>query len=479
MMELSGKSEEFLDFCHSAFDNIPIAVDFLDKDGNMIYINQAFSDFLEIPIDKMLNRSVISINPTSKFMETLQKKRPDIAIRHSFPNGKQAICHRIPIFNNAGEVIGGFGMLLFEEYQQMQVLLDKCNTLDREVQHYRKLAADMNRTKYTLHNIIGDSIPIRVCKKQVKKLAGVNMDVLIIGESGVGKELFAHSIHSESNRSEMPFVTINCSAIPENLLESELFGYEGGSFTGAKRGGSIGKFELANGGTLFLDEIGDMPYYMQAKILRALQEKEILPVGGKAAKPVDVRIVSATHKDLQSMIHAGTFREDLYYRLNVLSLVIPPLRERPEDIPMLTEHFLIEFRKQSGLVRKISPEALRILQNYSWPGNIRELRNAVDYSCVNSDRPEIHPEDLPQFLSVQWSETAGYKSSRLNELLSQTEQDAILDALRRCGGNKVQAAKLLGIPRIRLYRQLQKIEEGKDSAMQTGTPHTGHGDLLQ
>lgn len=459
-MELFEKLEDFLNFCHSTFDNIPVAVDFLDRDGNMIYINQAFSDFLEIPISEMINRPVTSINPTSKFMEVLQKKRPDIAVRHTFPTGKQAICHRIPLFNNAGDLIGGFGMILFEEYQQMQVLLDKCNALNREVQHYRKLAADMNRAKYTLDNIIGVSGPIQVCKKQVKKLAAVNMDVLILGESGVGKELFAHSIHNESNRSDMPFVTINCSAIPENLLESELFGYEGGAFTGAKRNGSIGKFELANGGTLFLDEIGDMPYYMQAKILRALQEKEILPVGGKCTKPVDVRIISATHKDLYSMIYAGTFREDLYYRLNVLSLSVPSLRERREDIPVLMDHFLIEFRKQSGLIRKISPEALRILQAYSWPGNIRELRNAVDYSCVNSDRPVIYPGDLPQFLSAQSTKPGTPKPYRLNDLISQTEQEAILDALQRCGGNKVQAAKFLGIPRITLYRHLQKMKIG-------------------
>ena len=455
-MELFGDTQEFLHFCHSAFDNIPIAIDFLDADGNMIYINQAFSDFLEIPVEQMLGRSVTDINPTSKFMDSLTKKRPDIAIRHTFPTGKQAICHRIPLFDADGNVVGGMGMLLFEEYQQMQVLLDKCALLDKEVRRYRQEQASVNRSKYTLKSVIGASPAIQLCKSRVKKIASVNLDVMLLGESGVGKELFAHSIHAESARAEMPFVTINCSAIPENLLESELFGYEEGSFTGAKKGGSVGKFELANGGTLFLDEIGDMPYYMQAKILRALQEKEIIPVGGKRAHPVDVRIVSATNRDLESMISDGTFREDLYYRLNVLSLEIPPLRERREDIPLLAEHFLGEFRRQAGLVRKMPEDVLNILRTYNWPGNIRQLKNAVDYSCVNSEQAEIRPADLPRFLlKGEPSAEENAAPGMLNDLVSSAERRAIEKALSQCGGNKSQAARLLGIPRMSLYRKMK------------------------
>lgn len=457
-MKIFDNMVDFLKFCHSAFDHIPIAIDFLDQDGTMIYINQAFSDFLQIPIEDMLGENVSQINPTSKFLETLQLNRPDIAVRHSFPNGKDAICHRIPILNDEGSVVGGMGMILFEEYQQMQALSKKCASLDLEVQRYRQEAAKSNQAKYSLEQIIGVSCSMQDCKYKTKKLATVNMDVMILGESGVGKELFAHAIHNESARAAMPFVTINCSAIPENLLESELFGYVEGSFTGAKRGGKVGKFELANGGTLFLDEIGDMPYYMQAKILRVLQEKEVTPVGGNQAKPLDVRVVSATHRNLNKMIHEGTFREDLYYRLNVLSLNIPPLRERIEDISLLTDHFLSEYRKQSGVVHSVSEEALQILEAYAWPGNIRQLRNAVDFSCVNSDRPEISTSDLPQFLfQNEPADKRGRKLENLPTVIENTEQRAIQMALEKCRWNKTEAAKMLGIPRVTLYRKLKKF----------------------
>ncbi|MBC2581928.1 sigma-54-dependent Fis family transcriptional regulator [Clostridium sp. DJ247] len=450
-------SKEFLDFCHQAFDNIPITVDFLDKDGRMIYINKAFADFLEIPKEKMIGKIVTDINPTSKFMETLKNKKADIARKHRFPNGKEAIVHRIPILDNEGNVVGGFGMILFEEISQMKAIIEKCDALDKELKLYKNHIAKFSTAKYKLDDIIGKSKSMKECKKKVVKFAQIDLDVLITGESGVGKELFAHAIHNESTRKNNPFISINCSAIPINLLESELFGYEEGAFTGAKKGGSIGKFELAKGGTIFLDEIGDMPYYMQAKILRVLQEKEIVRVGGKNTIPIDVRVCCATNRNLELLIKEGKFREDLYYRLNVLSIEIPPLRERKEDIDVLVDKFLSSFYKYSGLFRKIAKEVMVILTNYGWPGNVRELRNVVDKICVNAEETNIKETDLPDYI-LKTSSKNRYevKDLGLSSFLDSIEKEIIINTLTECKNNKSEAAKKLKIPRISFYRKLEK-----------------------
>lgn len=452
-------SKEFLDFCHGAFDNIPIAVDFLDREGKMVYINKVFSDFLQIPIEQMIGKTVTDINPTSKFLISLNSKKADIATRHKFPNGKEAICHRIPILDNDGNLIGGLGMLLFEEIQQMKNILHKCKLLDKELKLYKNEIARVNTSKYNLEDIIGQSEQILKCKRDVKKTAKVNLNVLITGESGVGKELFAHAIHNESERASMPFVSINCSAIPENLLESELFGYEEGAFTGAKKGGSIGKFEIADGGTVFLDEIGDMPYYMQAKILRTLQEKEIVRVGGQQAIPIDVRVISATHKNLIKMINDGKFREDLYYRINVLNIDVPPLRARKNDIKLLIDEFLLKFYKESGLYRKIPNSIEKILINYSWPGNVRELKNVIDKICVSAENVNIDLNDLPKFLlDESIKEKISVGDMGLNEIVENVEREVIETVLKQCNYNKSEAAKILKIPRVTLYRKIYDLQ---------------------
>jgi transcriptional regulator with PAS, ATPase and Fis domain len=455
---INVNSKEFLQFCHSAFDNIPIAIDFLDKDGKMIYINKAFSDFLQIPIDDMIGRVVTDINPTSKFMISLKNKKADIAVPHKFPTGKEAICHRIPIINDGGNLLGGLGMILFEEIQNMKDILDKYELLDKELKLYKNEVAKLNRTTYGLENIIGKSDSIIKCKNNVKKFAKVKFNTLITGESGVGKELFAHAIHAESQRRDMPFVSINCSAIPENLLESEFFGYEEGAFTGAKKGGSIGKFELANGGTIFLDEIGEMPYYMQAKFLRVLQEKEIVRIGGERVIPLDIRVVCATNKDLRKMAGEGKFREDLYYRINVLNIEVPPLRDRKEDIKYLAQEFLFDFQKESEMFRKISDNIMSILEKYPWPGNVRELKNIISKICVNADNVNIGINDLPDFLlEDSLKQDINLKAMGLNEIISNVEIRTIKSALIQCNYNKTQAAKLLNIPRNTLYRKMKDL----------------------
>lgn len=451
-------TKEFLEFAHETFDTIPIPVDFLDRHGKIIYMNRAFADFLKIPLDSIVGVLVTDVNPSSKFMETLKTKKADIAMRHVFPSaGKEAVVHRIPILNKEGDLLGGFGMVLFEEVDHMKEILQKNEILHKELRMYKNEIAKLNKAKYTIEDIIGNSSAIVQCKKQLKKFANINFNVLILGESGVGKELFAQALHNLSDRQDQPFVSINCSAIPENLLEAELFGYEDGSFTGGKKGGNIGKFELANGGTIFLDEIGDMPHYMQAKLLRVLQEKEITKIGGKKPLPIDVRVISATHKDLGAAIKEQKFREDLYYRLNVLTIEIPALKKRKEDIIFLVNTFLNAFWKESGLYRKISQQAIDLLVEYDFPGNIRELKNIINMLCANSDESEIGINDIPKYiLNNSLSERVKSTGLGLNEIIQSVEKEMITNSLIESGFNKSIAAQKLKIPRITLYRKIKE-----------------------
>ncbi|MFD3156803.1 sigma-54 interaction domain-containing protein [Haloimpatiens sp. FM7330] len=451
------KSEEFLEFCHKTFDNMPVTIDFLDKDGRMLYINNAFADFLQIPREDMVGKIVTDINATSKFLENLKKGKADIAICHQFPNGKKAIVHRIPILNNKGEVVGGFGMIVFGEIAEVKKLVEKFDVINRELSLYKNYVNKFNMAKYYVSDIIGVSDKIEKCKDQVKKFSKVDLNVLVSGESGVGKELFVHAIHNASERKNNPFITINCSAIPENLIESELFGYEKGAFTGAKKGGNIGKFELANNGSIFLDEIGEMPLYMQAKLLRVIQEKEIVRVGGDRNIPIDVRVFSATNRNLKNMVKEGKFRDDLYYRLNVLSLEIPPLRERKDDIPLLTERFLRDFYKKSGIFRSFSDKAMQNFINYEWPGNIRELKNIIGKICVNTEEKLINEKDLPDYIyKSNYNEKYKIEDIGLGEYLNSLERDILKDMLVKYNNNKSLISRKLKIPRISLYRKLEK-----------------------
>ncbi len=451
------ESRDFKSFCHSVFGSLPISVDILDKNANIIYMNEAFLDFLKLKEEDVIGRLVTDVNPTSKFPETLQSKRASIAEEHVFPNNKPAIVHRIPIFDDEGEVIGGFGMLLFEDIKKAKDIAEKYAEVNKELALYKNELAKINTTKYTLEDIYGISDEINISKSKVKKIAKVNSNVVILGESGVGKELFAHSIHNESSRSQGPFVTLNCSAIPENLFESELFGYEEGAFTGAKRGGNIGKFELAHGGTIFLDEIGDMSHPMQVKLLRVLQEKEVLRIGGKSPIRLDVRVICATNKDLVKMVEEGTFREDLYYRLNVLTLEVPPLRKRREDMAILIEKFLGEFYKETGLYRKVPKNVIDKLSKYDWPGNIRELRNVVERMAVSSEGVNITTGDIPRYI-LEKSLVSNYKTNQvgLKNIVESVEKDVIIQMLKEAEGNKSRAAKKLNIPRATLYRKMEE-----------------------
>jgi transcriptional regulator with PAS, ATPase and Fis domain len=305
-------------------------------------------------------------------------------------------------------------------------------------------------------SIIGESLTMRGLLSLIRKVSPTDSTVLVLGESGTGKELIATSIHENSERNDKPFIKLNCAAIPAELLESELFGHEKGAFTGATKF-KPGKFDMANGGTIFLDEIGDMPLNLQAKILRVLQEQEFYRVGGSRTIKVDVRIIASTNKNLEKMVQEGTFREDLFYRLNVFTLHLPPLRERKEDIPLLVDYFLQTAPKQVD----ISSVALQMLIAYSWPGNIRELKNTIDSAAVIAENGYIEPAQLSNKITGIFnnSDQTEFKlpvNLPLDERLREIEKSMIIEALRKTGGVQVRATELLGINQRSLWHRIKK-----------------------
>lgn len=320
-----------------------------------------------------------------------------------------------------------------------------------------------NNCNLPFDDIIGSSRAIKAVKNEAMKFAKGTANILIQGESGTGKEVFARAIHTASRNSAGPFIAINCAALPENLIESELFGYEEGAFTGARKGGKLGKFELAHHGTLFLDEIGELPIHLQAKLLRTLQERKIQRVGGTKEISIDVRIISATNQNLEELSKNGQFREDLFYRLNVIPIQLPPLRERRSDIGELSDHFLRIYAK--ALHKDLfgfDKEVVNLLYDYSWPGNIRELQNAIEYAVNISSGTYIRVEDLPKKLAGRREDSERGLSLRPLRLI---EDEYIQEAVRIYGNSlngKMKAAQVLGISKATLYRRLKEIREEKN-----------------
>jgi len=315
---------------------------------------------------------------------------------------------------------------------------------------------------YSFGNIIGKSKGMKEIYKMIRQIANSKSTVLIMGESGTGKELISRAIHYNSNRKNFPFITINCAAIPETLIESELFGHEKGAFTDAIRT-KKGLFEEADGGTLFLDEIGELSLTTQAKILRFLEEKEFNRVGGSKMIKVDVRLITATNKDLIQLIKKGGFREDLYYRINVVPIILPPLRERKEDIPLLVDHFIKKFNEENHKnVKGVQPEALELMINYEWPGNVRELENLMERVIALTPNEYIQPKELP-FSLVNVSKSNGLKESILSGQIpflkaeEEFEKEVILDALKRSNNVQSHAAAILGISRRILKYKMDKL----------------------
>ncbi len=368
--------------------------------------------------------------------------------------GKTKITVNLPIRRDR-EVIGAVGRIIFQSTDQVEKLAGRVRTMERQVERYETLLNEMRGERYSFENILTKSQVMLSIIEQARRIADSSAKVLILGESGTGKELFAQALHEASGRKKGPFVAINCGAIPRDLIESELFGYEEGAFSGAKRKGKPGKFELACGGTLFLDEVGELPLESQAKLLRVLEERKIDRLGGTAPIPVDFRLITATNRDLGTNVNTGKFRSDLYYRINEFPLDIPPLRSRPEDIPLLARHFLTEVCRNERLpMLKISEGATEALMSHDWPGNVRELRGLMRQMAWKAQGMTIEPHHLPP--SLHKGQSTGI-SGTLEEQLARAERAAIESALQTAGGNRALTARMLGIHRTALYKKMNRL----------------------
>nr|WP_066637421.1 sigma 54-interacting transcriptional regulator [Desulfolucanica intricata] len=441
--EMKNTLETILDTAHDGYLVI-------NKDGYIMTLNGAFAELLEIRPEDAIGKHVKEVVAETELHLVPHTGKAQIGEVLRL-KGREAVVMRYPV-KKEGRIIGAVSKVMFKDVKQFISSAKKIYSMQSQIIANPE---NIDGVRYTVDSLIGDSLPMRRLKSTIRRIAAGPSTILIRGESGTGKELVAHAIHINSNRSLGPFVKVNCAAVPENLLESELFGYVEGAFTGAKKGGQIGKFERANGGTIFLDEIGDMPLVMQAKLLRVLQEKEIERLGDSRPRRVDVRVVAATNRPLEELIKENNFREDLYYRLNVVTLNLPPLRERIEDIRDLTQHFLAKYKFEFGLnITGLSSEAWNIFESYNWPGNVRELENVIERAFNMVDGQIIDVVHLPPYLQKFGKTKRRSLHKNLPSLLEQVERDAIIEALSATDGNKMQAAKILGISRAWLYKKI-------------------------
>ncbi|MBU1275464.1 MAG: sigma 54-interacting transcriptional regulator [Proteobacteria bacterium] len=429
-----------------------------DPQGYITHFNKPYGQFLGVNPQEQIGRHCSEVLENTRMHIVAQTGRAEINQSQRI-KGQSMVVQRIPIKKD-GKVIAVFGQVMFKDVRDVRKLARKLSVLESKVKLYEQELISLRSTRYTLESIVGVSQGILALKREAARAAAGALPVLITGESGTGKELFAQAIHSAGPRRTRPFVRINCAAIPKDLLESELFGYETGAFTGARSEGKPGKFELAQGGSVFLDEIGDLPMEMQPKLLRVLEEKEFERVGGTTVIKADFRLVAASNQNLEQMMAQGAFRKDLYYRLNVIPIQIPPLRERPEDILALIRHYLpLASDKSQAESIRMDQGAEHILLNYNWPGNVRELFNVTERILHSLEGEVITPRDLPLYLSRNCRKEAQPNRSSLKEVVARAERDAINYALGLTGGNKSDAAHLLGIHRTLLYKKLWKYEK--------------------
>lgn len=455
----------------------------VDRSGRVVWINDQYRRFLPAlgfaREEDFVGQPVSSVVENTQMHQVLETGKP-ILIDLLVNKAGTFIVSRFPLRDALGQVIGALGVVLFEQHQaNLQPLLAKFALLQRELDDARQALAVQQRNggglwraKHSLTSFIGTSAPATEVKRQARRLAQSASPVLLLGETGTGKELLAHAIHTASRRASGPFVSVNIAAVPDTLMEAEFFGVMPGAYTGADRKARDGKFRLADGGTLFLDEIGDMPLSLQAKLLRALQESEIEPLGSNRLIPVDVRIVAATSRDLLALVRSGAFREDLYYRLSALPVRVPALRERASDIPALIEVLAEELALRNGVVQpEIEDAALRLLVAQPWRGNVRELRNVLEQAMMRSETGRIDAALAGQVLQdaglplvaqtrtppAQPHEPKLQAETDLRPLkvqVAELERQAIAKALQRTGGNKLATARLLGISRAKLYASL-------------------------
>jgi transcriptional regulator, propionate catabolism operon regulatory protein len=423
----------------------------VDKNGRITAFNRSAYKTLNLSKNrKIKGESIKNVFPGSDFLEVLEKNEEEVGVIDNI-NGTMVVSNRVPIkVDNyrAGTVI------TFQNVDRIQEIESKIR---------KELSTKGLVAKYSFGNIVGNSKVINETIQRAYKYSQVDSNILLVGKTGTGKELFAQSIHNASNRRFEPFVAVNCAAVPENLLESELFGYADGAFSGATKGGKIGLFELAHKGTIFLDEIGELSLNLQAKLLRVLQEKEIRKIGGDKVIPIDVRIISATNKDLREKIKQGEFRQDLLYRLDILNLRIPSLRERREDIEHLAKYFIEKYNKKfNGTLLDLRPDAIEALSKYDWPGNIRELRNICERLVVLIEGLTISEGDIEGVLNInsvtedKRETSSAIKINELHTLSEEIDMETLEKLMQSMRVNKSEVAKIMGISRTTLWRRMKE-----------------------
>lgn len=446
-----GLNTELEAIINSSYDGIFVT----DGDGVVLRINNAYERITGVKAAEVLGKRMADLVSEGYYDQSVTMlvlvDRHVITIDQMVKNNKHILVTGNPIFDEAGNI--------FRVVTNVRDVTDLNNLqqqLSKKAEETLKYKAELSHLR-SLHfkekDIIYRSREMALVVEMAVKVAEVNSTVLITGESGTGKELIAKLIHRHGKGDTKPFIKINCGAIPDNLLESELFGYEGGAFTGARKEGKPGLFELANGGTLFLDEIGEMPLLLQVKLLRVIQEKTVTRVGGAQPNTVNVRIVAATHRDLLKMVEQGTFREDLFYRLMVVPIHMPPLRERKEDIPLLTMYFLDKFNREFGFSKTVSPEVIDKFTEYSWPGNVRELENVIERMIVTTQGDEIQVSALPK--PVLRHSLMPKTGTKLKDAVAAVEKYLLAETLREYD-NLYKAAEVLGVDRTTIFRKAVK-----------------------
>ena len=463
------------------FDHIHEAVCITDNDGVVVVWSTGSEKLYGVEKQEIIGKKLRNLFPQALLLKVLKTKKAVENVLHSPRKGSYVNMSAAPLFYK-DRMIGA--VATDRDLSEAVKLTTDLSVARQKLDFFEMKMNKINENRYVFDNIIGTSEAIKRCTDIAAQIAKNKISVLITGESGTGKEVFARAIHKASER-KGDFVAINCSAVPETLFESEMFGYEEGSFTGASSKGRTGKIELAHNGTLFLDEIGDMPLYMQAKLLRVLQEKQISKVGGNKTKDIDIRIISATNQDLGYMVENKSFRKDLYYRLNAVMLKLPPLSRRKEDIPDFIMHFLTEFCIENNMnIPSIDRAAMDILCSYSWPGNIREIKNVTEHLAIFAKGSHIALDNLPSYITsdspceedvfpqdsvskdavtdvlMDWEgddpkeENNISEAMDLKEIVRHAEINAIKKAMKATGDNKYRAARLLNIPRSTLYYKL-------------------------
>lgn len=462
-------------------------VAYTDEFGNYKYVNKKWCETTGIPQEEAVGKNVGAMIEGSGVMLALRTGRTlsgQMFLRTAYKKDISVIMRYQPVFSEGHDISGCFITSIFENLDEAQSFSASLENMLEEFDYLKSNGRNTGGAKYTTASIIGESRAIKELKEQIYIAGASNAACLIEGETGTGKELVAHAIHNASTRSIFPFVRVNCSAIPENLMESEFFGYEEGSFTGGLKGGRAGKFEKAHLGSMFLDEVNAMSLSMQPKLLRALQEKEIERIGGTESIPVNVRVIAASNMPLELLVEEASFRRDLFYRLNIMTIKIPPLRERKDDILPLVRSFIAKYNAETlRSVREISEEAVEYLMEYDWPGNVRELQNVIERAMASTWEDRLELKDFkkfnpdynafgymrrekksPNIPDVNEADAADDEKNAentgnilsLSEQKAESEKAAILKALDACSGNKAKTARMLNISRTLLYKKLDK-----------------------